>query len=136
MFILTRRFVCVYSSIINIIFLFFRKFFIHFNNLFDIFFFFILWRSWECDMLLKISLTFKFKNDIIFFFCSFYIVWIFFVISCKIVFIDRCLRIFIWMFKNVFNVLMMYRKRSDIIDFSILFNMFNNIINLYDNDFV
>ena len=68
---LTRRFACVYFSMINIMFLFFRKFFIHFNSLLDILLFFMLWKSWECDTLSKISLTFRFKNDIIFFFVHF-----------------------------------------------------------------
>ena len=132
---LIRRFVCVYFSMINMMFLFFRKSFIHFNNLFDIFFF-MLWRSRRCDTLSKISFTFKFKNDVIFFFCSFYIVWIFFVMNCKIMFIDCCLRAFIWVFKNVFNALMTYQKYFDTIDFNILFNVFNNATDLYDDDFV
>ena len=136
MFTLIRRFACVYFSIINVMLLFFKKFFIHFNNLLDIFFFLMLWRSRRCDMLSKISFTFKFKNDVIFFFCSFHIVWIFFMMSCKIVFIDYCLRVFNWIFENVLNVSTIYWKRFDIIDFSILFNVFNNAIDLYDNNFV
>ena len=56
---------------INVMFLFFRKFFIHFNSLLDIFLFFMLWKSRKCDTLSKISLTFKLKNDVIFFFVHF-----------------------------------------------------------------
>ena len=136
MFTLIQRFVCVYFSMINVIFLFFKKFFIHFNNLFDTFFFFILWRNWKCNTLLKASLTFKLKNDIIFFFYLFHIMWIFFVMNCKIVFINRCLRAFIWIFENMFNILIAYWKQFNTIDFNILFNMFNNAINLYNDDFV
>ena len=133
---LIQRFVYVYSSIINVMLLFFRKSFIHFNYLFDIFLFFILWKSRRCDTLSKISLTFKLKNNIIFFFYSFHIVWIFFMMNCKIMFIDCCLRAFIWMFENVFNASTTYRKRFDTIDFNILFNVFNNAIDLYDDDFM
>ena len=136
MFTLIQRFVCVYLSMINVMFLFFRKSFIHFNNLFDIFFFLMLWRSWKYNTLSKISLTFKLKNNVIFFFYSFHNVWIFFMMSYKIVFINRCLRAFIWIFKNVFNVSTIYWKHFDTIDFNILFNMFNNAIDLYDDDFV
>ena len=130
------RFVCVYFSMINVIFLFFKKFLIHFSNLLDIFFFFILWRNRMCDTLLKASLTFKLKKDVILFFCLLYIVWIFFVMNCKIVFIERCLHAFIWVFENVFNVSTMYRMRLNTIDFKILFNIFNNAIDLYDDNFM
>ena len=136
MFTLIRRFVCVYFSIINIIFLFFKKFSIHFNNLLNIFLFFMLWRNRKCDTLSKISLTFKLKNDVILFFYSFYIVWIFFIMNCKIVFINYYLRAFIWMFENMFNVSTAYRKHFNTINFNVLFNVFNNAIDLYNNNFV
>ena len=135
MFTLILRFIIMWSSIINVVFLFFRKFFIHFNSLFKILLFLMLWKKRKCDTLLKTSLTFKLKNDVIFFFYSFYIVWIFFVINYKIVFIKRCLRALIWMFENIFNVLTTYRMRSNTIDFNILFNVFNNAIDLYDENF-
>ena len=132
---LILRFVIVWLSIINVVLLFFRKFFIHFNNLFKTFLFFMLWRRRKCDTLSKISLTFKLRNDIIFFFYSFYIMWIFFVMNCRIVFIERCLRALIWMFENVFNVSTTYRMRSNTINFNILFNVFNNAIDLYNKNF-
>ena len=132
---LILRFVIMWFSMINVVFLFFRKSFIYFNNLFEIFFFFMLWRKWKCDTLSKTSLTFKLRNDIIFFFCSFYIVWIFFVMNCKIVFINRCLRAFIWMFESVFSASTTYRMYLNTIDFNILFNVFNNAIDLYDENF-
>ena len=97
------RFICVYSLIINVILLCFKKFSIYFSNLFDIFFF-ILWKSRICDTLSKTSLTFKLKKDIIFFFYLFHIVWIFFVMNCKIMFIKRCQCALICVFENVFNV--------------------------------
>ena len=45
MFMLIQRFACVYLLMINIIFLFFKKFFIYFNNLFDILFFYVMKKS-------------------------------------------------------------------------------------------
>ena len=73
MFMLILRFVIVWFLIINVVFLFFRKFFFHFNNLFKILFFFILWKRRKCNTLSKASLTFKLKNDVILFFYSFHI---------------------------------------------------------------
>ena len=70
------------------------------------------------------------------FFYSFHIVWIFFMMNCRIVFIERCLRTFICVFKNVFNILTTYRKHFDIIDFSILLSVFSSAIDLYNDDFV
>ena len=132
---LILRFVIMWSSMINVVLLFFKKFSIYFNNLFKIFLLFILWRKRRCNTLSKASLIFKLKNDVILFFCSLYIVWIFSVMNCKVVFTERCLRALIWMFESVFNVSTTYRMRSNTIDFNILFNMFNNAIDLYDESF-
>ena len=132
---LILRFIIVWFSIINVVFLFLKKFFIHFNNLSEIFSFSCYKKKWECDTLSKASLTFKLKNDVILFFCSFHIVWIFFIMNCKIVFIERCLRALIWMFKNVFNISTTYWIRSNTINFNILFNVFNNAIDLYNENF-
>ena len=102
MFTLIVHFVCVYSSIINIMFLFFKKFSTQLNSFFNILFF--CYEEVECA-----TSHLNFINDIILFFCSFSIIWTFFVISCKIVFINYCLRALIYVFKNILT----FRLRNE-----------------------
>ncbi len=60
-----------------------------------------------------------------------YIVCIFSVISCKVVSIDLCLQVLIWMFNIELQTFMTFYKCSNTMNFSILLSVLNNAIDLY-----
>ena len=131
MFTFVFRIVVVWFYIHKIVHLSFKKSFTYFVINVNVFFIFMLCRNLRCVIKLKTFSSFKINIIVINFLWSFYIVWIFFVINCRVVFIDWCLRVFIWMFDNFSHVSKTLRKRFDIIDSNILFKLSNNAINLY-----
>ena len=136
MFTFVRRSSNVYSFIVNVVRRSLKKSRTQFNNRASILLFRILCSNRACETLSNVSNIFKLKRNITFFFELLQIVWTFFIINCNIVSMNRYFLILICVFDNVACVSTTYRMRFDIFDFNVLFNVFNNVIDLYDLEFV
>ena len=110
MFAFIFRIVVVWFFIDKVVYLSFKKFFTYFIINVNVFYIFMSCKNLRYVIKLKTFSSFKINIVIISFLWLFHIVWIFFVINCKIVFIDRCLRVFIWMFDNFSHVSRTLRK--------------------------
>ena len=116
MFIFIRRSSNVYLFIINIVRRSLKKFFIQFSRKASTLLFRILCNNCVCETLSNASDTFKLNRNITFFFELFQIMWIFFVINCNAVLINRYFLTFICVFDSVACVSRTYRICFDIVD--------------------
>ncbi len=110
---------------------FFRKFFTNFRSSLETFLFFMSCKSLLCIILLNAFFSFRLSNETILLLMSFHTVCIFFIISCKIIFIDLCLQTFIWIFNIELQAFTTFYKCLNTMNFSTLLNVLSNTIDLY-----
>ncbi len=97
----------------------------------ELFFFFMSCKSLLCATLLNAFFSFKLSSETTLLFISLYTMCIFSVISCRVVFVDLCLQVLIWMFNIKLHVSTTFCKHSNMMNFSILLSMLNSTIDLY-----
>ncbi len=109
----------------------FRKFFTNLKSSLETFLFFMSCKSLLCITLLNAFFSFKLSNETTLLFMSLHTVCIFFIINCKVVFIDLCLQALIWMFNIESQAFITFYRCSNTMNFNILLNVLNNTIDLY-----
>ncbi len=109
----------------------FRKFFTNLRSNLETFLFFILCKSLLCVTLSNAFFSFRLSNKTTLLLILLYTICIFFIISCKVVFIDLCLQAFIWMFNIELQASMTFCRCLNMMNFSILLSVLSNAIDLY-----
>ncbi len=110
---------------------FLRKFFTNLRSSLRTFLFFMSCKSLLCATLLNAFFLFRFSSETTFLLMSLHTMCIFFIISCKVIFVDLCLWILIWIFNIELHIYTTFHRCSNMMNFSILLNVLNSTIDLY-----
>ncbi len=101
----------------------FRKFFTNLKSSLKTFLFFMLCKSLLCITLLNAFFSFRLSNETILLLMSLHTICIFFIISCKVIFINLCLQVLIWIFNIKLQTFITFCKHLNMMNFRILLSV-------------
>jgi len=101
----------------------FRKFFTNLKSSLKTFLFFMLCKSLLCITLLNAFFSFRLSNETILLLMSLHTICIFFIISCKVIFINLCLQVLIWIFNIKLQTFITFYKHLNMMNFRILLSV-------------